>query len=303
MNLQRIALSHLIASAQPRPLLTAEVDKLAMSIKAVGLIQPITVTPCIVIHGIAETGFKIVAGHHRVAACRAIGWTEIDALVIDGESDLQSELIEIDENLCRVELTAAQRASATKRRKQIWEALHPESQVGQLVPPEKYKVGNKCPPFQTQGLAAETESATGQSKRHTNRAISRADALGDEALGKVANTSLDSGVELDALAKLPLPIRSELIDRAAAGENVSARAPIKPTESTSKEARNLTLSIMRGIRSVLDDTNVLSIGELWDSFKKIRNNISQDELDDLAEINQKLMQLHMCINLIIEGDA
>lgn len=301
MNLQRIALSHLIASAQPRPLLTAEVDKLAMSIKTVGLIQPITVTPCIVIHGIAETGFKIIAGHHRVAACRAIGWTEIDALVIDGESDLQSELIEIDENLCRVELTAAQRASATKRRKQIWEALHPyEIRVAQAAPLE---IGYRTPPIRPEGFAAATADATGQSKANINRAIARADALGDEALGKVANTSLDSGVELDALAKLPPPIRSELIDRAAAGENVSARAPIKPTESTSKEARNLTLSIMRGIRSVLDDTNVLSIGELWDSFKKIRNNISQDELDDLAEINQKLMQLHMCINLIIEGDA
>jgi hypothetical protein len=43
MMLQKITLREVIASNQPRPLVTAEVDKLAASIKAIGLIQPITV--------------------------------------------------------------------------------------------------------------------------------------------------------------------------------------------------------------------------------------------------------------------
>jgi hypothetical protein len=37
------------------------------------------------------------------------------------------------------------RAIAIKRRKQIWEALHPAEQVGQIVPPE---IGYKKPPPQ-----------------------------------------------------------------------------------------------------------------------------------------------------------
>ena len=131
MKLQKITLRHVVASCQPRSLVTSEVDKLAASIQQVGLIQPVTVRPTVVIHGTTEPGFQIVAGHHRVAACRALGWTEIDALVIDDTSYLQSELMEIDENLCRAELTASQRTGYTKRRKQIWEALHPvEIQVG-----------------------------------------------------------------------------------------------------------------------------------------------------------------------------
>ena len=48
----------------------------------------------------------------------------------------------------------------------------------------------------------------------------RADALGDTTLDKITGTSLDTGVEMDALAKLPEPARAELIDRAVAGNIV-----------------------------------------------------------------------------------
>ena len=101
--------------------------------------------------------------------------------------------------------TASQRTSYTKRRKQIWEALHPEErQVAQAAPPVEIKQRGHA---QDQSFAAATAEATGQSKATTNRAIARADALGEETLAQVANTSLDSGVELDALAKLDAPER------------------------------------------------------------------------------------------------
>lgn len=233
MNLQKITLKNVVASNQPRPLVTAEVDKLAASIKEVGLIQPITVREAVVIHGTAEQGWQIIAGHHRVAACRALGWTEIDALVIDDVSHLQSELIEIDENLCRAELTASQRTGYTKRRKQIWEALHPEEtrklEVAQADPPQVSAHGGARP--QTQGFASSTSEITGESKATINRHIARADALGDD-VERITGTSLDSGVEMDALAKLPTPERAEIIDRAVAGEQVSARAPKPETEKS-----------------------------------------------------------------------
>lgn len=83
MNLQKITLRNVVASGQPRPLVTSEVDRLSASIRSIGLIQPVTVRESVVVHGTAEKGWQIVAGHHRVAACRALGWTEIDALVIE----------------------------------------------------------------------------------------------------------------------------------------------------------------------------------------------------------------------------
>ena len=74
--------------------------------------------------------------------------------------------------------------------------LHPEqNQVGQIDPPE---IGYKKPPVQIKAFAAETAQVSGQTKREINRHLSRANALGDD-LEAVTGTSLDKGVELDAL--------------------------------------------------------------------------------------------------------
>lgn len=228
MDIERIPLRTLKASGQPRPLITEAVDKLAASIREVGLIQPISVR-CVPVMdgGVAVDGYQIVAGHHRVAAARALGWTEIDAIIVDAGEHLQAELIEIDENLCRAELTASQRAQAIRRRKQIWEALHP-AETGGTTCPTSLADGRQSGPQHQKQFAADTAAVSGESKRDVNRHLARADAIGDD-LERVTGTSLDKGVELDALAKLPEPERKDLIDRAEAGENVSARpAQSKP---------------------------------------------------------------------------
>ena len=98
-----------------------------------------------------------------------------------------------------------QRSHYTKRRKEIWLALHPyESNSGAT-----------CADIQDRGrgrpqeFASETSSVTGESKSQINRHIARAEALGDD-INRVVGTSLDKGVELDALAKMPEPERKEI---------------------------------------------------------------------------------------------
>lgn len=118
--------------------------------------------------------------------------------------------MEIDENLCRAELTATQRTAHIKRRKQIWEALHPNS--GQSLADIQDRGRGRPTEF-----ASETAAVSGQSKSSINQHVARADAIGDD-LDRIVGTSLDKGVELDALAKLPEPERKELIDRAEAGQ-------------------------------------------------------------------------------------
>jgi hypothetical protein len=250
MKHQKVQLLHLQASGQPRPLVTANVDKMARSIKELGLIQPIVVKPhAVSIGGLTEQGFQIVSGHHRVAAARSLGWTEIDAIVIEGAGHLDAELIEIDENLCRSELTASQRTQYTARRKQIWEVLHPEeevqpaesspapdagnSEVAPVEPPQfSGQLGGARP--QSQGFAAETAAVTGESKSKINKRLAVADAIGDTDLSRIEGTSLDTVVELAALAKLGTEERAALIDRAQAGETVTARAPIAALVASEK---------------------------------------------------------------------
>ena len=236
MDIERIPLRTLKASGQPRPLITEAVDKLAASIREVGLIQPISVR-CVPVMdgGVAVDGYQIVAGHHRVAAARALGWTEIDAIIVDAGEHLQAELIEIDENLCRAELTASQRAQAIKRRRQIWEALHPAETPGGKTVSTRNDDGTfvKGEPKE-KAFAASTAAAAGMTKQAINQHLARAEALGDD-LQRITGTSLDKGVEMDALKALPEPERKELIDRAAAGEKVSARVSQKSDTEPAKE--------------------------------------------------------------------
>lgn len=217
-----IRLDCIESSTLARPLIAGSIDALAESISNIGLIQPITVVPCAKYRdGQKVEAFRLVAGHHRVAAMRKIGWAECSARVLpDSTSALAAELMEIDENLCRAELSAAQRAKAIKRRKEIWEAMRPQNQVGQVVPPE---IGYGKPPAQSHEFASDTSRVSGESKRDVNRHLARAEALGED-LDEIAGTSLDKGVELDALKELPQEERRELIQRAKAGEAVSARS-------------------------------------------------------------------------------
>lgn len=209
-----IRLERIESSTVARPLIAASIDALAESIGNIGLIQPITVVPLTRVHdGQRVQAFRLVAGHHRVAAMRKIGWAECSARVLPEETTaLAAELMEIDENLCRAELSAAQRAKAIKRRKEIWEAMRPNS--GNTVP----TIAGRPKEF-----AGDTAAAAGMTKRSINEHLARAEALGDD-LDAVAGTSLDKGVELDALKAMPAEERSELIARAQAGEKVSARS-------------------------------------------------------------------------------
>ena len=91
-------------------------------------------------------------------------------------------------------------------------------EVSQVVPPQKHP---KARP-QRKGYAASNAVATGESKRSINRSLRRANILGGD-LVRLTGTSLDSGVEMDALCKMPEIRRKQFIDRAVAGEKVSAK--------------------------------------------------------------------------------
>jgi len=207
INLSEVQLS------KSRPTVPEAVNALAESMRVNGLLNPIIVRRAQVFVGIVREGYKVVAGNHRVSAARALGWTHIDAFIHEGD-ELTAELAEIDENLQRAELTPAQRAAAIHRRKEIWETLNPEN--GANCPTSGGR-GNK-------GFAGDTATKTGEDKRNINKAVKVAEALGPD-IHEVVGTSLDKGVELDALKELPAEERRELIDRAKAGEQVSARSP------------------------------------------------------------------------------
>lgn len=309
MQVQSIELAHVQRASNARSLEKKAVDGIAASMREIGQITPVVVVARdIAVHGVMVPGFLLIAGNHRVEAARSIAWTHIDARVVTGSS-LENELIEIDENLCRAELTAAQRASHIKRRKQIWEALHPaepqrvadlERQRGSETggascatsqPDDCLPDGRRKGPQHQKEFAASTAEVTGESKATINRQLAVADALGDD-LGKVEGTSLDKGVELQALAKLPEQDRKDLIDRAAAGEKVSAREPIRPAAAVSLVARLASL-INRSVGEIPSSLGYRSVDALAQALQ--RSDYSQQDSDVLASAIERLDALTLAV--------
>src|SRR5574337_275949 len=106
------------------------IKELADSMKEIGLLNPITVRRTVIRdRGISSDGFQVVSGKHRLEAAILLGWKEIEANIVELD-DLRAELAMIDENIIRQEIKGALRERALRRRKAIYEALHPETRAG-----------------------------------------------------------------------------------------------------------------------------------------------------------------------------
>jgi N6-adenosine-specific RNA methylase IME4 len=225
-----VTLRSLKASPHARAVDPVHVDALAKSIAEIGLIEPILIRPLLASAAAGEDGatFEVMAGLHRVQACIKLGRDTVPAVIREAD-DLTAELVLIDENLCRRDLSTAERARAVLRRKVLYEHLHPEtkptSQGGEgRRKATRRQAGDESVPSRFTQATAET---TGISERTIQRDAMRGERLGETALQKIVHTSLDSGEEIDALAQLSPQRRDALIERAAAGEAVTAKPEVK----------------------------------------------------------------------------
>ncbi len=169
-----------------------------------GLPAPITLRP-------AEGGrFLLVAGAHRLQACVEIGDQSIAALVRP-MNDLQARLLEIDENLCRAELTAFDRASFLAERDRIWKEMHPESGKGKSGAKARWHGDTDNTSF-----ASDIKERVGLSDRSVRRdvALFRSLAETPDAIQAIRGTWLeDHQGQLKALAKVGPEKRLQVLER------------------------------------------------------------------------------------------
>lgn len=175
------------------------VAELVASIADVGLLSPITVYARKLYRGgVQVDGFGLIAGAHRLEAFRAMGRVEIPAtvLVLD---DLERQIAECDENLQGPRLTPTERARFVKRRKEAYEALHPETRHGANL--ERSGVAKFATP-EAERFTANTAKATGQSERTIQLAAERGAKIPPEILDMIAGTKLDTGAYMDRIKNL-----------------------------------------------------------------------------------------------------
>jgi ParB family chromosome partitioning protein len=167
-----------------------DVSQLCASINEIGLLQPVTVT----------SDFKLIAGLHRITACKHLGWQEIEVNVVDYDSEILSELAEIDENLIRNELTQFDKSIQTSRRKEIYEILHPQTKHGgdrKSSPQVEELIKNK-----TESFVEQTAKATNQSRQNVERNSRRGKVLKPLQQLITGSRFEDNGKELDELVKI-----------------------------------------------------------------------------------------------------
>lgn len=195
-----------------------------------GIPAPITVRPA------GPNAWKLVAGGHRVSAVELLGDLEIPVL-IQNLSDLQARLVEIDENLCRNELNALDRAAFLAERSRIWEKMYPDKAgrkgsnkarwhgASDLTdhPTRTVRVGSED--IEKFSFAEDAQEKIGLSASTIRRDVQmyRLLASTPEILDRVRGTGLENNPgQLKALARVPAPERGAVLDLLL-GENPPAK--------------------------------------------------------------------------------
>jgi site-specific DNA-methyltransferase (adenine-specific) len=237
----QIAISEISVGKRLREV--GDVSELAASIKEVGLLNPITITP----------EKRLVAGAHRLKACKDLGWTKIEARSITLD-ELNRELAEIDENLIRNELTALEEAMHLERRKEIHEQKevikHGGERNGAGRPAQSYTAENK-EDKQAKSKASnqplnktpksisfleDTKKATGQSRATIKTKVQIGKKLKKQA-AKIKGTKIeDSQKDLLALAKMAEPEQDAVIEKIQQGAAKNVKEAKQAIQREAKKA-------------------------------------------------------------------
>lgn len=175
------------------------VEMLAVSMAERGLGSPIWVRR-------DKAGFGLIAGAHRTAAAKRLGWTAIKALIFEVDA-LEARMMEIDENLFRRDLSELDRAISLAERKRLYEARHPEARRGGDRRSDQSRKSETSNDGDDEalipGFARDTAKKLGINKSTVFRSIART-KIDKDVRRLIATTWIATkGAALDALARLP----------------------------------------------------------------------------------------------------
>lgn len=147
-----------LKATNPYLRLGTDVTDLEKSIQTLGLIAPLVISPDNV----------ILAGARRYQAMLNLGYTETAVIIVD-RNELERELVSIDENLVRKDLTKIEVESHLRRAKEIYQSLNPEVEVKQ----EDAQTESKVVVLPAEKFLNMVSEKTGLSPKQIHEAINR----------------------------------------------------------------------------------------------------------------------------------
>lgn len=231
----QVCIESIVIGEGRRPL--GPIEGLMQSIRDQGLLSPINVQ--------AGDPPTLIAGLHRLEACRALGWTEIPAVIMDVAA-LQAELAEIDENLIRNELKTLERCEHLERRKRLYVELYPE--IAPVTVQGGPGRGNKTAEIISPVLPFSEDAAAklGVNPRTIDMEVQIGRDIAPEVKERIRDTPIaDKKTDLLHLARQEPEKQAEAVERVLAGdaknvkEALNQMAPPTPecsSDATDKEA-------------------------------------------------------------------
>jgi len=223
LSMTVVAIDKITVGPNRRPLKDEKVAELMQSIKANGLLNPITL----------DQKFNLIAGLHRLTACKRLDFKEIECNIIDCSNAEQARLAEIDENLIRSELSALERGNLWLERDQILARLELRARPGDNQYTHK---GSEMisPPIKT---TLELAKEVGFTERTYQQGKQIARSIAPEVKAVIKDTPIaDSPTVLLKVARAGSKQR-ELAEKAEkAAQEARARQEEEETERKAKEA-------------------------------------------------------------------
>ena len=206
-------------------------------VKGEGLINPISI----------NKSKRLIAGAHRLEACRRLGWDEIECTIMDIDG-LRGELAEIDENLIRHNLNHIDEGEQLLRKKEIYEILYPETKKNAVFKGNQHMRPNDAGAVgQKKSFVDDTAEKMQVAPRTVQKKIQAARDLTPEVKSIVKERGISEKNSLK-LARIKEPEKQkEAAEKLAAGEPIGEANPPKLSEKESNRTlKGIIAQLKRG---------------------------------------------------------
>lgn len=246
----KVKITEILVGDRLRQPSLSKVAELAESISSIGLLQPIVI----------GANNQLIAGKHRLDACRSLGWEEIDCTVLVMDP-LEAELAEVDENLKRNELTVLEQSEHIARREEILESM---------------------------GLRAKASPGTNQYTKSSNEPLPIIESLSGGVVGDTVTptkTTQDLAQEI-GINPRSLQRRKQIAKKIEPEVKEALReTPIANSTTQLLEIARMPVEKQQEIVAKMEST-----GE-WD-IRKAKGEINREErIKKIAEISQRNQEL------------
>ena len=255
-----------LKATNPYLRLGTDVTDLEKSIQTVGLIAPLVIS----------TDNVILAGARRFQALLNLGYTEAPVVIVD-KGDLEKELISIDENLVRKDLSKLEIEGHLRRAKEIYQALNPIEESAEEIVMNPDDNDEEAPSKKKTVLPAEkflniVAEKTGLSPKQIHEAINR-----DEMASPVVKEARQNG-------ELSISQTNEIV-KMSKGDQKKSLNHIKTLPV--KEIRNFVkLAKSKGVEEALRGTPKLpharEFNEIEMTLKRLQKKLKQLEIEGIT---------------------